>query len=143
MMKRGRKPKSQAAKRLSGTDRKDRPSLRVIESPQISHFDTPPDWFSDDARAEWDRVIPLLKRNGLLDDLYHGLVVMLCAQSGRFVQKMRIDQPVTAAEVAQLRHLYGEFSLTPTTLAVPTTKEPDPENPFLKYARQPPRDLEE
>ena len=76
MAKRGRKPKTRDAKRIAGTYRESEPTQRVIESPQVSLFDAPPDWFSAEAADEWRRVVPLLKQNGLLDDLFFSSVTM-------------------------------------------------------------------
>ncbi len=135
MAKRGRKPKTPKAKRLAGTYGNCETTQRVIEAPRVSLFDAPPDWFSVEAADEWRRLVPLLKMNGLLDDLYFGLLTILCVQAGRFVQKLKIDAPMTAAEVTELRRLYAEFNLTPATLPLPTANEPEQENPFLADLR--------
>ena len=134
-MKRGPKSKKQHG----AIRRNERPSLRVIDAEKGDPFDEPPDWFGPDAMSEWGRVVPLLRRNGSADPLYYTMVCVLCGTAGRVIGKLRRGESLSAAEVTGLRRLYGEFGLTPTTLTVPTTKEPDPENPFAQYVKRPAR----
>ena len=139
-MKRGPKSKKQRG----AIGRKERPSRWVIDAEKGDPFDEPPDWFGPDAMSEWGRVVPLLRRNGSADPLYYTMVCRLGGVGGRVIGMLRGGESLSAAEVTGLRGLYGEFGLTPTTLAVPITKKPDPENPFAQYVKRPPtRDPEE
>ncbi len=138
-MKRGPKSKKQRG----AIGHMDRPSPQATDPKKGDPYDEPPDWFGPDAISEWNRVVALLRRNGLADPLYYTMVCLLCGVAGRVIGKLRRGERLSDAEVTGLRRLYGEFGLTPTTLAVPTTKEPDPENPFLKHGCRPPRDAEE
>lgn len=48
-----------------------------------------PDHLSADARAEWDRVTPLLEQMGIIADIYRAPLAVYCQAWGRYVQAER------------------------------------------------------
>lgn len=129
-MPRPRKPTR--LKVLEGTDRPDRahPEPDIPEASDLSA----PDWLNGpDAADLWTKLAGLLGKvrvlsEGDLDALGH-----LCNLHGRCVRLWRAGESPTAAELTQLRMLFGEFGLTPATRskAGQLGKEHD-ENPFNK-----------
>jgi P27 family predicted phage terminase small subunit len=103
---------------------------------------TPPDWLRDEARAEWDRVVPGLARLDLLKEEDHAALAVYCetwatfveaqadiratgltvenvtyhANGGESSRKVVKNPSVTIAEAAstQLRGWAAHFGLTPS-----------------------------
>lgn len=74
-MGKGRRPKPTAQHKLEGTFRKDRHAARAVADP--ARPDAPAS-LSDDARAEWDRVIGELAAAKLLSKLDRAVLALYC-----------------------------------------------------------------
>lgn len=73
-MTRGRKPKPPALKLLDGN-----PGKRKIPTPAVvSGAPDCPEWLTDEAQAEWDRVVPDLDAKGLLDKVDRAALTAYC-----------------------------------------------------------------
>ena len=77
MVKRGRKPKPAAAKKLAGNPGKRKPKKTPATSTPAT-MPKPPAWISAEAKAEWLRVGPLLAERGLLTELDAGVFTVYC-----------------------------------------------------------------
>jgi phage terminase small subunit len=115
-MLRGRKPKPDHLRVVAGTDR---PCVRRGEGPKFEAAAgaLPPPAFmkSKDARAEWNRLVPMLQANKLLTDADMTALVHLCQLHGAIVALYRKDCEPTAAQLSQLRIYLAEFGLTPAS----------------------------
>lgn len=110
-----------------------------------------PDWLSDEARAEWDRVVPGLSRLDLLKPEDRAALAAYCETWAVFREATETVQregltfeakqgtlPHPAVAIAraagrELRTWAAQFGLTPSTeqaLARGAENEPDPDNPF-------------
>ncbi|MER7696176.1 MULTISPECIES: phage terminase small subunit P27 family [unclassified Streptomyces] len=110
-----------------------------------------PDWLTDEARAEWDRVVPGLSRLDLLKPEDRAALAAYCeawatfrdatetvAREGLTIEAKQGTLPHPAVGIAraagrELRAWAGHFGLTPSTeqaLSRGAENEPDPDNPF-------------
>ncbi|MFJ1782594.1 phage terminase small subunit P27 family [Streptomyces anulatus] len=110
-----------------------------------------PAWLSDEARAEWDRVLPGLSRLDLLKPEDRAALAAYCeawatfreatetvAREGLTIEAKQGMLPHPAVGIAraagrELRAWAGHFGLTPSTeqaLSRGAENEPDPDNPF-------------
>ncbi|MBK3561098.1 phage terminase small subunit P27 family [Streptomyces sp. MBT56] len=110
-----------------------------------------PAWLSDEARAEWDRVLPGLSRLDLLKPEDRAALAAYCetwasfreatetvAREGLTIDAKQGTLPHPAVGIAraagrELRAWAAHFGLTPSTeqaLARGAENEPDPNNPF-------------
>lgn len=84
----GRRPAPTKLKILRGTLRSNRINTREpIPPPASEAIDTPPDELDGDevARAEWARVVPMLRRIGLISDAERSALIAMCQQWARYV----------------------------------------------------------
>lgn len=85
----GRRPKPTALKVLRGNPGK-RPlnSHEPTPPPAASAFDTPPPELATDpaAAAEWARVVPILRRCGIITEAERAALVALCQQWSIYVE---------------------------------------------------------
>lgn len=149
----GRTPQPAALKLIKGrAPGKDSAGRDVNPGPAFKRL--PPEapaWLSDEARAEWDRVVPGLSRLDLLKPEDRAALAAYCeawatfreatetvAREGlTFVAKQgTLPHPavgIARAAGRELRAWAGHFGLTPSTeqaLARGSENEPDPDNPF-------------
>ncbi|BAU83330.1 phage terminase small subunit [Streptomyces laurentii] len=110
-----------------------------------------PSWLSDEARAEWDRVLPGLSRLDLLKPEDRAALAAYCEawavfreatetvqRDGLTIEAKQGTLPHPAVGIAraagrELRAWAAHFGLTPSTeqaLARGSENEPDPDNPF-------------
>ncbi|MFE9920456.1 phage terminase small subunit P27 family [Streptomyces sp. NPDC005774] len=110
-----------------------------------------PAWLSDEARAEWDRVVPGLSRLDLLKPEDRAALAAYCEAWATFreatetvwregltfdAKQGTLPHPavgIARAAGRELRAWAGHFGLTPSTeqaLARGSENEPDPDNPF-------------
>ena len=121
-----------ALKKLAGNpgkrpmnDREPQPSGRIGPCP---------DWFSADARLEWDRIVPELDRLGVLTSVDAAVVEGHCLTYGEIVATAKAGEPVKAALLAQMRAYAGELGLTPSArskLIAPKGGDGDPADEFF------------
>lgn len=89
MGRRGPPPKPTAQKRLEGTYRKDRdPSAGAAFEPPLG-VPVPPKWLDKEARAEWNRVVPLLVEGKVLSELDGGALERYVVAHGNWVKAQR------------------------------------------------------
>jgi P27 family predicted phage terminase small subunit len=107
---------------------------KVVEPPAFKRIPPePPEWLPDEARAEWERVVPELARLDLLKPVDRSALTAYCLCWDRLVQAQRqmqedgsvlarnsqgqVRHPAVAViETAskELRAWAGEFGLTPS-----------------------------
>lgn len=84
----GRNPKPTALKIDQGTDRKDRVLENEVQPTTI--IDTiPPDDLDDLALAEWNYVVPELKRLGILTIVDLSIIKAYCLNMGRYFKSVK------------------------------------------------------
>jgi P27 family predicted phage terminase small subunit len=86
-MKRGPAPKPTSLKLIAGNPGR-RPLAEGEARPKITEPDCP-DHLSDDARAEWQRVMPLLVKNFLVTELDSASLALYCQSYGRWKEAER------------------------------------------------------
>lgn len=147
MGKRGPKPKPTATKKLAGNPGKRRLNAKEPTPPPAARID-PPEWLSDEARAEFERLAPKLMTLGLFSDLDLVALANYCQAYGLFLQCNRdlVEQGTTtlietqngqyvaslpqfnqAMKLLQQMRAWGaEFGLTPSARSglVVETKSP-------------------
>lgn len=118
-----------------------KPQLREANMP-VGHIEAP-DWLAEDARKEWDRVMPVLSARRILTDADLGGLENYCICIGRvretetaiqveadpemMLKLIRVqDKAMTSA-----RQLAAELGLTPVSRSRPAIREdgdnePDP-----------------
>lgn len=150
---RGRKPAPAVLRQLRGN-----PGKRPLNDREPRPEGAPvcPDWLDDEARREWERVVPRLVRLGLATELDEVLLAAHCVawaqwrrasevvarEGATYVTKgglvRRRPEVAIAQEAArQLERLAARFGLSPvdrTRLAVEAPREPDPFDAFLGAA---------
>lgn len=116
----------------------------------------PPDWLPDEARDEWDRVVPQLDQLGLLKALDRAVLTAYCLTWARMVEAYKdvasgalttrgsqgqlVKHPsVMVLETAtrELRALAAEFGMTPSAegrLGAKDGRDGDQGNPFAATA---------
>jgi P27 family predicted phage terminase small subunit len=149
----GRTPQPAALKLIKGRGNgKDSAGRTVNTGPAFKRL--PPEapaWLTDEARAEWDRVVPGLSRLDLLKPEDRGSLAAYCeawatfreatetvAREGLTFEAKQGTLPHPAVGIArsagrELRAWAAHFGLTPSTeqqLARGSEHEPDPDNPF-------------
>lgn len=96
-----------------------------------------PDWLSDEAAAEWARIIPELTRMKLIKEIDRATVAAYCESWARFVEISKAwhagDARTSLVDAAskELRQWAREFGLTPSAEgAVRPPELPDGDDPF-------------
>jgi P27 family predicted phage terminase small subunit len=143
MHKSGPPPLPSSLKKMRGTFRRDRVARNELDVPE----GTPdmPNWLDKEARAEWQRVVPILQELRVLTLLDRGLLANYCAAWWLCVQATRLyvreglapkakrgskmARPHPMVKVAtearaQALRLAAEFGLTPSSRSRVSTAEP-------------------
>lgn len=96
-----------------------------------------PEWLSEDARKEWDRVMPILTERRILTDADLGGLENYCICIGRVRETERLIQSelepdmqlklirVQDKAMASARQLAAELGLTPVSRSRPAIREED------------------
>lgn len=118
-----------------------KPSMRQAEKPLPAV--EAPEWLAEDARREWDRVMPVLTERRILTDADLGGLENYCICIGRVRETEALIQAGQEPEVmlklarlqdkamASARQLAAELGLTPVSRSRPAIREdgdnePDP-----------------
>lgn len=137
MSRRGPPPLPSAVKRARGTYRPHRARGEPVAVPGRPK---PPDFLGDDARREWNRIVPLLEQRGLLELVDRAILTGYCQAWGEIAEASRTlaEQGTTTIgpkgqlvahpelrrlEVARqaLRQYAQEFGLSPAARSRVTT----------------------
>jgi len=152
-MTRGRKPVPTALRLLRGNPRRRPVNMKEPKpAPLVTH--DPPAWLDPDARAEWERIAPMLTRLGVLTETDADALAAYCEawvtwkqatermrKFGMVVKRSSKDGelPVISPYVkiahhamGQLRAFLVEFGMTPSARARIHTAAP--EKPESKWA---------
>jgi P27 family predicted phage terminase small subunit len=150
---RGRKPEPSALKVLRGLPGKRK--LSVDEPRPAPLVDlTPPDWLDGEAKAEWDRLAPMLGRLGVLTETDTGALTAYCEAwatwkgatqqirkwgmvlKGKDGELPKVSPYVKIAHNAlqQMRGLLVEFGMTPSSRARVHASTPAADTPASKWA---------
>lgn len=120
----GRKPKPTHLKLVTGNPGK-RKLSKVEPQPRKGRPDAP-EWLVPEARAEWDRVIDELVGSIGLSLIDRAVLATYCQLWGRFVEGEKINKPVKATHITQMRGLAAELGLTPSSrsrISAPNPKD--------------------
>lgn len=155
-MVRGRKPKPTARRVLEGN-----PSGRPFNQAEPHHpipedtFDTPPAALTEypEARAEWGRLAPLLRKAGQVTEADRSALVALCLEWDRYLDAMsKVKQhglvvttktgypmpnpylSIATKALAGCTRLWPELGLTPSSRSRVSIGAPDlPGDPFAVF----------
>lgn len=112
-----------------------KPQLREAPEGASPKLGTPPEWLAEDARAEWDRVMPVLTERKILTDADLGSLESYCICIGRVRQMEAAIQIEAEPEMmlklirvqdkamASARQLAAEMGLTPVSRSRPAIRE--------------------
>nr|WP_037279367.1 phage terminase small subunit P27 family [Rubellimicrobium mesophilum] len=124
-----------------------KPNLRTDSAP-IGDLPAP-DWLSVDAKAEWDRVMPILAERRILTEADLGSLEMFCVAIGTVREMERELQdkghvitvkgvpkrnPATGIQsdaMTRARLLAAELGLTPVSRSRPAIREDDDDDSLL------------
>ncbi|WAJ30951.1 phage terminase small subunit P27 family [Antarcticirhabdus aurantiaca] len=103
----------------------------VITKGAVTEILPAPDWLAGEARAEWDRVLPLLVERKILTDADMASFENYCISIGRVRQLEKLlaaefDAPTFRAQdkaMATARLLAAELGLTPVSRSRPSIRE--------------------
>lgn len=99
---------------VQGTARKDRPDPTTVDVPPLDSIPQPPDWLPNcHALKEWNRLAAILTATKLLTDADLTTLAHMCALHGKIVQLYAAGAVPTAATIATLRVMQGDFGLSP------------------------------
>lgn len=127
MAKPGPKPEPDAKKHAKGETRPSRMAEAsqggsvVVAFPVVDKVPEPPDWMVPDGQQLWRDIAPMLYAQKVLTKADLAALTHLCqlhgmiqgGQNGKMGYKAGI--PPVAAELTQLRMLFSEFGLTPSS----------------------------
>lgn len=130
-------------KALAGTIRPDRDTGRADTSTcSLTKPPPPPDWMSEGARPEWDRLTKLLVANKLLPETATSFLAITCELHTHIINAFQSAEPPTASMLAQYRSYCSDFGLTPGMMGkVKPGGQVTPDNPFEKMKREMENDL--
>jgi len=162
---RGRKPKTTAARRLSGNAGK-RPLNTAEPQPPTAAadaFDAPPAELDGQtiALAEWRRLAPMLRTIKQITDADRSALIALCLEWGRYIEatqktltlglvvKTPTGYPITnpyisiaTKALAGCARIWPELGLTPSSRSRVKTDQPSTVDPFAEFdADEPPAPL--
>lgn len=114
-----------------------KPKLRQEPVQDIAQVTAAPDWLSEGARKEWDRVMPILTERRILTDADLGGLENYCICIGRVRETEALIQSEADAEMqlklirvqdkamASARQLAAELGLTPVSRSRPAIRDED------------------
>lgn len=114
-----------------------KPKLRQEPLQDIAPVTDAPDWLSEGARKEWDRVMPILTERRILTDADLGGLENYCICIGRVRETEALIQSEADAEMqlklirvqdkamASARQLAAELGLTPVSRSRPAIRDED------------------
>lgn len=111
----GRKPKPTSLVVLEGNRGKRARDPKQEIDPLLGAPDCP-DWLNDEARAEWERLVPELERLGVMAHIDRAAMAMACVQWARFVAA-EADIEENGATIMQIERVI-ERSKTQTTILI-------------------------
>lgn len=114
-----------------------KPKLRQEFVQDIAQITAAPDWLSEGARKEWDRVMPILTERRILTDADLGGLENYCICIGRVRETEALIQSEADGEMqlklirvqdkamASARQLAAELGLTPVSRSRPAIRDED------------------
>lgn len=117
-----------------------KPEIREELPQEIAEVSAAPAWLSEDARAEWDRVMPILSERRILTDADLGGLENYCICVGRVREMERAIQSEKDPEMmlklirvqdkamASARQLGAELGTTPVSRSRPAVREKEEED---------------
>lgn len=110
-------------KLLSGTSRPDRVLPAGVSLPPLDVSPEPPDWLPNaHAVREWNRLLPVMMANRLLNAGNVGLFAQMCALHGHLVTAWATGEAPTAAMISTHRATCAALGLLGMTLPEPAAK---------------------
>jgi phage terminase small subunit len=128
----GRPRKPHNVKVLEGTFRKDRENTSAPRpNPGIPEA---PEWMLPEAQREWGRVIAEMENLGIITKLDRSMLAAYCQMWARWVEAEKVNEPLPASHMAQMRYLAASFGLDPAAREKLNAKPKEPEKKN-KYVR--------
>ena len=110
---------------LKGTYRKDRHGDQGQKLAVDSEIPDKPDFLTEEASGEWDRVTAILYHKGLLTQLDRTILAQYCMMYGKLATE---KTNMSAADHTQLRLMEQELGFTPSSrgkIAIPKGDDDD------------------
>lgn len=130
----GRPRKPLKLLKLQGTSRKDRHGGR-----QDLDLDNdppePPDYFGEDALAEWYTLVNDSQYSTVLAQVDRGMMELYCALRAEFKRHLRAGTEMQSSRMMVMANVAGKLGLNPsdrTKVAVP--KQPEPDDEWAEFA---------
>ncbi|MCG3134752.1 MAG: hypothetical protein HMLKMBBP_02113 [Planctomycetes bacterium] len=152
MGRRGPPPLPSATKLARGTFRPHRSRGEPVPAPGVP---TPPPWLPPLAREEWDRIIPLLRARGLVEEIDSAALVGYCTAWSDMADAMRVlrEEGTTVADARgglsahpelrrmeaareALRKFAQEFGLSPSARSRVSSTPPRVRSPEAEARRR-------
>jgi phage terminase small subunit len=127
---RGDKPKPTALKLLAGN-----PGKRALNDrePDPGALDlTPPAELSDEAVPQWNRLVPMLVKTGVLKQSDRDILTLFCEAYVAHLAAVRAGK-INVGLLGQLRQMLGEMGMTPATRSRIIAEKPQGDEAEAKY----------
>lgn len=150
----GPAPKPTKLKQLQGNPGK-RPLNQREPQPKGNRFNCP-SWLSDEAKAEWRRIVPELRELGLATRIDHAALEAYCEQYARWREatlllregglsymtstgnlRERPEVGIANEALKNMRMLLTEFGMTPASRSRISVAPPPAPDPFEEFLRSP------
>lgn len=146
MARPGPKPEPDEKKRMKGETRPSRLAAAqaggpvVVAFPSVDRVPEPPEWMNEDGQELWRDIAPMLYAQKVLTKADLAALGHLCQLHGVILKDYRRDVPPTGTDLAQLRLLFAEFGLTPSSRTRVPHGSKDTGNRFGNNGAQPGKD---
>jgi phage terminase small subunit len=111
---------------MQGTAQKVRHEFRAdIEI--TNEIPLPPDWLSEEASAEWGRLVGHSQYKRALATIDRGMLAAYCTMWGKFVEAVKDGELPSATMIATMVNLAAKLGLNPSDRAkinMPSTEKP-------------------
>ena len=95
-----------------------------------------PVWLRGPALEEWNRIVPILSKLGVLTSVDNSVLVGYVTTYGEVVDTYKAYRPLKPALLGQMRAFAVELGLTPAARAKLSIPLPKHEDPFDKFFLQ-------
>lgn len=123
----GRKPTPVALKLIAGNPGK-RPLNLAQPEPSCAVL-VAPDWFPDEAREEWERIVPEMVQLGVFTRVDVALLQGHCLNYAQIAQAGKKGEAIKATWITTLKGTASELGLTPSSRTRLTAKPRQADEP--------------
>lgn len=137
VISKGKVPKPQYLKAISGTERPDRIETEVLQFPAMQDVPIPPKWLDADAARFWYDTSRILVDSGALTESSLGMFAMLCSLHSVIIKDFEKGFVPETKVLAQYRAYSNDFGLSPLSKGkVRPAEKPKEKNPFATNGKK-------